>query len=169
MTGPTLLVERFVEGVLNGHDAEIVETLFHPRFMDRDPLVIPGVVDGDGIAGRPGIAVQVKLLSSPGVDIRFTLEDAFDNGSDRVGYRLFGEGSLPLTPELEHETREPGRGGTISVRKLGVAGTSLAFRSTWLRRSQPLAQRFSITYSCVGVFRIEDRRFLERWGRIHVE
>ena len=112
---------------------------------------------------------QVRLLSAPGVDIRFTLEDVFDDGGGRAAYRLFGEGSLPLTSEYETRRLDPGRRvSDVVVRRLDVAGTGLVFERDSLRRTQSLVERLSMTYDCVGIFRAEDGLLVERWGRAHI-
>jgi hypothetical protein len=170
VTKPGELVEAYVERVLNGRDRAAVASVFHPAFVDRDPLVLPGVLPAEGQDRREGVEAQRRLLSAPGVDVHFTLEDVFDNGHDRAGYRLFGEGSLPLTAEYESNvTRgaadEP---STTVLRGLDVAGTGVAFASDGLQRTQAVRQRLSITYACVGLFRAEDGQLAERWGRVHL-
>ncbi|MGH9090705.1 MAG: hypothetical protein ACRDZR_04870 [Acidimicrobiales bacterium] len=171
MTRPAELVEAYVDRVLNGKDRSVIGSVFHQAFVDRDPLVLPGVLVGEGLDRRAGVEAQVRLLSAPGVDIRFTLEDVFDDNRERAAYRLFGEGSLPLTVEQEHRTDGRAADGpsTVVLRGLDVAGTDLAFESSGLRREQALPQRLSITYACVGVFRAEHGQLAERWGRPRVD
>lgn len=158
----------YVRDLLNGRDLSAVEQLFHQGFVDRDPLVLPGVLPADGMDGRRGVEAQVRLLSAPGVDMQFTLEDVFDNGDDRAAYRLFGQGSLPLTAEFESRVQGPSRSSPAVLRGLDVAGTRIAFDQDGLRRLQVLPERLMVTYSCVGVFRSERGRLIERWGSVHV-
>ena len=170
MTKPAELVEAYVERVLNGRDGAVIGSVFHSAFVDWNPLDLPGMLTPNGLDRRAGVEAQVRLLSAPGVDIHFTLEDAFDNGRDRAAYRLFGEGSLPLTAEYEGTVTEREADGSSRkvLRGLDVAGTGVAFESDGLQRVQAIPRRLSITYACVGVFRAEDDQLVERWGSVHI-
>lgn len=132
-----VLLERLVDEGLNGHDDSVVATLFSPRYRDHHPLSVPGA---DRTAGRMGSTQNMRdviAFLAGCTDIKFTLEDAFATG-DRVGYRLFGEGTV-------HLPRTPGA-----------------------RPASPGGASVHLTYHCVGIFALAAGRFTERWGPIVV-
>ena len=133
-TGHVDLVRRYVEDILNHRRTEEISEIFSVEYRDLHPLIIPGVLntaqpDGGTIAD---LTALVDLLAQPGVDVHFTLEDVFAGPHDRVAYRLFGEGTVPLVdtqPANGHPGSSEGSatsGGT-SVRKLAIPNTSLTF------------------------------------------
>ncbi len=165
MNTPERLIHTYVDQTLNGPDLESVRTLFAVNFRDNDPLRIPGVIEPGGvIGGIQDVESQVRLLARDGVDIRFTLEECFSGANGRVAYRLFGEGTVPLTKT------EVQRGPTDSrrVRKLGIAGTRLAFEGDNGPGGPVINDQLHFVYRCVGMFSVAQDRLAERWGVVHV-
>jgi len=136
-------VEAWVQLYLNDHDVKMIQHLFAPSFVDHDPIPLPTAQHVHTPAARTTsgyLDAVVAFLGSPGVDIQFTLEDVFA-ASDRVAYRLFGEGNILLRSSA-----------------LAIGASSLP----------PLADQVHVTYQTTGIFRVADRRFAERWGPIVV-
>lgn len=165
MSSPASLVQRYVDQVLNDRDIAAVSELFSETYRDHDPLSIPGVIGSPQIAGRSHIEQQSALLCSSGVDMYFTLEDVFNGGSDRAAYRLFGEGTVPISAESVTDENAPHDG--TAVKKLSIRGTRLALHGTEVI-GRALGDKLHVTYTCVGIFRISDRTFQERWGKIEL-
>jgi hypothetical protein len=165
MNGPDALVHQYVDQTLNGADLGSVRALFAGNFRDHDPLRIPGVLEPGGpIGGIDDIEAQVRLLAGDGVDIRFTLEECFSGGEGRVAYRLFGEGTVPVMSTGDHRSTTDKR----KVRKLGIAGTRLAFEGVDGPGGRIINDQLHVLYRCVGMFSIIQDRLAERWGAVNV-
>jgi hypothetical protein len=142
MSTPLILVERFVEKVLNEHEVAALDTYLDLSFVDHEPLYVEGVVMPSGRSTRTDVVILIKFLAQAGVDFRFHLEQAVEAQEDQVKYRLFGHGELDFE-QLGIELRES-------------------------RRPDPgvpyLDGKLTMTYQCSGRFRVADHRFVERWG-----
>lgn len=122
------LVRMYVEEVLNTRFVELLPRIFSPDFVDHNPVA-------DGQSGIEGIYRYVRLLSEPGFDLKFTLEDLVVD-RDRVAYRLFGEG--PVDP----------------TRNLTTQGPPAASNE----------QRQHILYESIGIYRVVLGKLKEHWG-----
>lgn len=129
------LLEAFVVEVLNGGSAEAVGRLFSPAYRDHEPFF--GLPPGPG-----GVLRLARLLSAPGVDLCFVLEEAAVDGPLVAG-RLFGEGTVdgPFAALVA----PPGRAG-------GSLGGPV-----------------HLVVSTVSLFRVSGGRFASRWGPVSVE
>lgn len=78
------LVRRFFEEMCTGRRLDLADELFAPNCPFHDPQ-IPGVVGPQAIAG------VIKAYQT-GVEGRWTIEDIFASGEDRVAVRWTGSG-----------------------------------------------------------------------------
>jgi hypothetical protein len=138
------LVRRFVDEALNGCDLSVLREVLSTRFRDHDPVRLPGQVDGPASFGSiRHVESLVEFLAQPTVDIAFVLEDLFGAGG-RVGYRLFGQGTISLSPE----------------------GLALGESRPGLPEGKLLGNRLAMEYSSTGIFGVEGGRIVERWGLV---
>lgn len=156
----TSVVFDLVEACLNKHQTETLSQLVAPGYRDHNPFSLPGMTRPArrGWGTYKDLVQLLRYLALPGVDIRFTVEDAFSS-SDRVGYRLFGEGQIaalkdrdtgpqPLVAAKVANAISGGFSGTIVKKRLGIASL--------------------VELSCVGIYRFHDGRIAERWGRMSI-
>lgn len=150
------LVRSFVDDGLNGHRLEVLDTIFSPAYRDHDPLRVP-IAGREPTAGWAGttrdVQVVIEFLAQASVDIAFHLADLFGS-DDRVGYRLYGEGTMALAPgsELLRSAYERGPRARASLTESG----------------QLVGGRLHVEYRSVGIFRVTGGRLAERWGPIRV-
>lgn len=149
------LVRSFVEDGLNGHRLDAVDAIFSSAYRDHDPLRVP-VAGEEPTLGWAGttrdLRVVIEFLAQESVDIAFHLEDVF-GCEDRVGYRLYGEGTMALAIGSQL-LRAAARGGP-EVRAWSGAGGLVG-------------NRLHVEYQSVGIFRVAGPRLAERWGTINV-
>lgn len=154
------LVRLYVAEILNGTNIHAISQLFNPRFVDHDPLRIPGVIRPTRSVGTVAdVRQQTLLLAMPGVDIKFHLEDVFQSPVGDVAYRVFGQGTVPLAA--------PDENGSALPRAMRVPGTSLAFVGS--NDQRVLGNELHLAYRCVGIFRVSDGKLMERWGVMQIE
>lgn len=137
------LVEAFVDKGLNGGQPDMVDELFSTSFRDHDPLQLPSAPPSAGMSTIRDVRAIIEFLARPEVDIVFHLEDVFGTG-DRVGYRLFGQGTIEL-PE----------GSPLVGGPLGRVDANPV-----------LGNRLHVEYRSTGVFRLAAGRLVERWGPV---
>jgi hypothetical protein len=148
------LVRSFVDDCLNGHRRDAVETIFSPAYRDHHPLRVP-VAGEEPAAGWAGttrdVQVVIDFLAQDSVDIAFVLEDVFGT-DDRVGYRLFGEGTLALAPSsgLLRPGGEPEASAPISG------------------SGHLVGNRLHVEYLSIGIFKVAASRLAERWGPVEL-
>jgi hypothetical protein len=159
------LVDRYVEGVLNERRIEDVSNLFAPGFRDNDPLCIPGLLQPDsGTYGtREDVRRLVGLLTAPGVDVRFVCEDVFGY-EDRVGFRIFGQGTIPLARSRDLLSQEANSHGSRKWRRLRIAGATTALADDRSVGGYVFDDMGLVEYQSVGIFRVASGRIVERWG-----
>ena len=160
--GVAQLLNRYVNEVLNAGQSESVLQLFSSDYRDYDPLNIPGVITPrHSPESRQHILRQVALISNPSVDLRFTLED-FAISGNRAGYRIFGEGTVPVGAEGRDERAE--QLGDKMIRKLSIPNTGLRIDFVKSAPGILVMDRLHVIYKCVGMFAIINEKFSERWG-----
>lgn len=149
---------RFVTDVLNGHRQDVVDRLFQAGYRDHDPLLVPGFLEDPGFAGGiGGVRALAGLLSAPGVDMAFTPEVVFGD-DERIAYRLFGEGVVPLAAVAGSPALPP------------IGGSALRDGTTGLQRplGRPDVEVVHVLYSCTGIFQLSGGRFRDRWGHVQL-
>ena len=164
------LVVRFVDQVLNGHQRDVVDGLFHVGYKDFDPIRIPGY-EPRPIQNKEYVHALCVFLATPEIDIHFTIEDLFGE-EDRVAYRLFGEGLLPA--EVQNENGSPPQsqheapvGGIIRNRRIGTFAVLTRDQRDQLSRSGKIVgSRLHVEYRSVGFFLIKDSLLFQRYGMI---
>jgi len=161
------LLYRYVDDLLNEANASLVSILHSRTFRDYDPLRIPGVLQPVGRIGNiHDVEAQLKVLGAPGVDIHFTLEDWFEGSAERIAYRLFGEGTVPLLASDGHTSELTPVANR--VRKLGIEGSKLAVSYSEAQNGFVTGDRLQITFRTVGIFRGREDKLVERWGQAQV-
>jgi hypothetical protein len=170
MSGSQHLVDCYVDDILNGLDVGKVDLVFSPSFRDFDPLQIPGVLTPSlpNAGTIQDVKSLVSILSQPGVDIRFTLEEIFEGARGQIAFRLFGEGVVPLADATDERT-DPAPSDRRTVKKLAVRDTALDFGGLSPETGNLIADKLQVTYRCVGIFKAHNQQLLQRWGVIRVE
>jgi len=145
------LIERFVDEVLNGTSVEALDALFHPSYLDHEPL------SGRSSGGVDDLRLLVSFLALATTDIRFTLEDVFES-EQRAAYRIFGEGpgSVDEFSKLVAHRQMPDARFDALRRSPTQMGLPL--------RSLPTGI-LHYSYSSTGIFIERGGKFQERWGR----
>ena len=161
------LVERFVDGILNSHETDVIDEIIDSKYQDFDPLDIPGYPPR-AIQGIEYVRQLCAFLSLDIVDIAFTLEDSFGE-SDRVAYQMFGEGTVRIAvPTSEEFHDSPNRvvsDDAASPANLGHHGQT-AQQSSPEAPNRLLGDKLHVQYHSVGIFRIRDDCLIQRHGPI---
>jgi hypothetical protein len=165
------LVTAFVDSVLNKRDLDILDSLFDRRYRDIDPITIPGYPNR-AVQDQQYVRALCEFLSSPSVDLHFTLEDTF-GVPGRIAYQLFGEGLISLaSPPLHTGAPKALSDGinaeSITKRVPAAAALSSAERVGLSRSGKLLNGMLHVEYRSVGIFRIGHGRLIERRGQIVV-
>lgn len=164
----THLVEKFVELILNQHEFEALDDVLDQRYRDYDPIEIPGYPVRP-VQDREYIRALCSFLSSPWLDLHFTIEDVFGEPG-RIAYQLFGEGMIEVAVA-------PGPGGDLkktfddessrmSTRVRPLLSTSAAQHEYLSSTGKLMNGQLHVEYRSVGIFRTSNRRLLERRGRV---
>ena len=165
---------RFVQEVLNDCRLEAIPEIFAPTFRDNHPLRIPGLLDPPGKTGSVAdLRAVVNLLASPVLDMGFIVEDLFEV-EGRVAYRLFGQGTVALTPNAAQpapDALRPVGGARNSTRRSASLISSILGSASRRQagRREVLGDRAVVRYSCVGIFHVLGGQLAERWGPEVVE
>ena len=159
------LVTGFVERVLNGCDAGAIDDLCDARFRDFDPIAIPGYPNRK-IQDREYIRALCGFLRSDDVDVYFTLEDMFGIPG-KIAYQLFGEGLVTVDSPTEPPV-ESGRHSTSPSVVPTFNPFSVMQASTLAKGGRLLKNKLHVQYRSIGIFRIGNRRLVERRGQIVV-
>lgn len=156
-------LSRYVDEVLNSASEDPLEELFTPTFCDHHPLRIPGLLEPRGPKGTiRDLRSVVKILRSPLVNLAFVLEDVIP-GSDRLAYRLFGQGTIQLSSEPLTMLAGRHKAPTV-VRSVDLPGVKLRVKASGWEPGKILGDRLTVVYSCVGIFELSGSRFSARWG-----
>jgi len=166
---------RFVQEVLNDCRLEAIPEIFAPTFRDNHPLRIPGLLDPPGKTGSVAdLRAVVNLLASPVLDMGFIVEDLFEV-EGRVAYRLFGQGTVALTPNAAQPAPDAlrpvggARNSNTTERKFDFVDSRLGITTAGWPEGKILGDRAVVRYSCVGIFHVLGGQLAERWGPEVVE
>ncbi len=168
------LLSRFVQEVLNDCCAESIPEIFNPTYRDNHPLRIPGLLEPPGKTGSTAdLRTVVNLLASPVLDMGFVLEDLFEV-EGRVAYRMFGQGTVALSPSGAHHDGESlshvgDAWKSPTERSFDFADARLGIKAFGWPEGKILGDRAVVRYSCVGIFRVLGSQLAERWGPEVVE
>jgi len=156
------LVRRWYAEGMNGKQATIIPEIFSAAFVSHQPFCIPGIFNPH-LAGSSSDHLRelVSFLSSPTVDLSFSLEDTFGSG-DRIAYRLFGEGTVRVF-----------NGSKISsiASELNVPRYDYG-RLKWIQphvRGSTLGDRCHMIFGSIGIFRVSGKHLAEHWERMFIE
>jgi hypothetical protein len=166
--GNLTILQHFVTDILNEHQGDNIGLYVTPSYRDHHPFRVPGVLEPlvPGFGTVRDVRAMVDFLSLPAVDCWFSLEDAFTS-DDRIGYRLFGEGTVEVSRlSRALESRSGPQSRNNEMRHLTAPGTSTVLSTLGSPDGQFVGNRFHITYSCVGVYHVRSGRLAERWGPV---
>jgi hypothetical protein len=174
MSDSDWLISGFVDSFLNNSEPESVARLFHSKFVDHNPIEIPGQKVPLRNAGLGYLNALRDFLHSPGVDIHFELEESFS--FDRsICYRLFGEGTI------DTEATDDSRGSPVigvgefvqngeEMRDIGrvprLVDVTRKSDNTFRRDGRLLGNNLHLEYHSVGIFHTCEGQLFDRWGHI---
>src|ERR1700674_1701142 len=152
------LLEYWVSEGLNGHNADAIAKCFSAIFIEHNPFRVPNYFNTPEVSrrGTTHLLSVVKFLSLPVVDVKFSIEDAFESDG-RVGYRLFAEGSVRVLPSNTDLTRS-GKG--LVHGKVISGSTYDGLRQNW---ETLLGDRRHMAIEAIGIYRIVNNKFVEHW------
>ncbi len=94
-----LLINDFVETLLNAKDSSVVDKLFDSSYIDHHPFYKSPSGNSNSFGTRQDILGILDLLSDPDIDLTFRVEDVICS-TDKIAYRLFGAGGIKQDKKL---------------------------------------------------------------------
>jgi hypothetical protein len=165
---PIALISRLVALGLNRADERVILETVAPGFVDHHPLRMPNLLRPRPrqARGRDGLLEFVTFLTSPTVDIHFTLEDAIE-GTVCVAYRLYGEGTVRTL--VSHGYGSPPLSGILPTQtRTARVARARHDTSTVPITSRHVADSLHVQIECIGWCRADRGMLVERWGPYEV-